>query len=642
MDRKYQTLLQHDFPTKAAVATEIINLSAILNLPKATEHFMSDLHGEYDAFQHVLRNGSGNVRKKIEVLFGDQYTKEQIKALATLIYYPEAVLANIQQTLPDAKAYQAWYEQNLIDIITVCAFSAQKYTRSKVRKALPADFAYIIEELLYTSAEDEDKKNYYKKIVDVVLELHQETALIVDLCYLIQHFVVDHLHIVGDIYDRGPYPDKIMDTLMNYHSVDIQWGNHDILWLAAGSGVAVCLANVIRISARYNNLDILEDNYGINLRPLINFAEATYQFSPIFAPKETKEQTEKEQAQVTQIHQAIAVLQFKLEGQIIARRPTFKLADRDMLSQINYQKQTITLDGVTYPLTDHQFPTVNPENPNQLTAAEEAVLAHLQKSFLTSEKLQRHLNFLFERGQMYERYNDNLLLHGCLPMADDHNFETFEIDGQAYAGKKLLDYFDQYLRQLHANSLTNQKDGDLAWYLWTGECSPLFGKIRMTTFERYYVTDKKTHHEAKNPYYQLRGQEAVCRLILAEFGLDPDKGHIINGHTPIKEKDGENPIKAGGKMIVIDGGFSKAYHQQTGIAGYTLLYNSYGMELAVHQPFTSRADAINHGTDIVTTKRVIDHEVKRQTVRDTSIGIELLEQLTDLRELYQTYETAAN
>lgn len=629
---KYQSLLRSLYPSKSAIATEIINLSAILNLPKATEHFISDIHGEYEAFQHVLRNGSGNVRKKIDFLFADRYGEEALRALATLVYYPEEITEKVREELSETD-YHAWYEQNLTDLIELCVFASKRYTRSKVRKALPTDSAYILEELLYQAREYSDKDNYYKEIFKTIFELDQEQQLIISLGYLIQRFVVDHLHVVGDIYDRGPYPDKIMDTLLDYHSVDIQWGNHDILWMAAACGVKVSLANVIRICARYNNLDILEDHYGINLLPLLNLATSHYQVSDVFLPKETKKQTGLEVAQVAKIHQAITIIQFKLEGQILQRQPEFLMADRDLLSKIDYQQQTIKLNEATYSLLDGQFPTINPTDPLRFTEEEEQVLTHLVKAFQTSEKLQRHVAFLFEKGQMYQVYNDSLLIHGCIPLDDAQTFKNFSYQGTTYKGRELLDFFDHYLRKLYTGKA--QDEGDLAWYLWTGECSPLFGKQQMTTFERYFIADKKTHKEVKNCYYSLRDNEAVCRMILHEFDLDEEKGHIINGHTPIKEKDGEDPIKGNGKMIVIDGGFSKAYQKKTGIAGYTLLNNSYGMELVAHQPFTSKKDAIKNGTDIISTKRVVDRQLKRKTVGETTVGTQLLEQLTDLKALYQ-------
>lgn len=638
LKEKYFKTLKTQYPNRQAVATEIANLNAILNLPKATEHFLSDIHGEYDAFRHVLRNGSGNVKRKISDLFGTAYDQKRQEQLALLVYYPAEIFSAQKKSFAEESAYQKWCGDTIWDLVALCRFTATKYTRSKVRKALPKDLAYIIEELLYQTDDQPDKAQYYQMILTTIFELELEGQLIQALADLIQRFVVDHLHIVGDIFDRGPHPDKIIDSLMNYHSLDIQWGNHDILWMAAACGVEVCIATVVRICARYDNLAILEDIYGINLRPLLNFAEANYGYNPIFKPKGDSSRGRLETEQVAKIHQAISLIQFKLEGELVKRQPEFQLSERNLLEKIRFSDWTIQLEDGRYALDAADFPTVTPEAPNRLTTEERELLAHLTKNFLHSEKLQRQVRFLFRKGRMYQVYNGNLLYHGCIPLETDHSFKAFSYEGKRYFGKALLDFFDDCLQELF-ESRKNPQSGlkDLAWYVWAGECSPLFGKRCMKTFERYFINDTATHHEARNPYYQYRDEAAVCRQILAEFGVDPAAGHIINGHTPIQEIKGENPIKADGKMIVIDGGFSKAYQKKTGLAGYTLLYNSYGMELAAHQPFTSKKDAIQNGTDIISARRVIDRKLQRKRVKDTTIGQELQQQLQDLQQLYRLY-----
>lgn len=634
---RYFRLLKSTFPSKRDIATEIINLSAILNLPKGTEHFISDVHGEYEAFQHVLRNGSGIVRKKVNLLFSKKYSESQLRDLTTLVYYPEEKISQMKAYYVHPIDYRIWYKNTLSDLVELCLFASRKYTRSKVRKAMPKSSSYIIEELLFKLEDYPDKEEYYEKIVQTIFDLEDEQYLLSTLCYLIQQFVVDHLHLVGDIFDRGPYPDLIIERLMNHHSLDIQWGNHDVLWMGAACGSPVCIANVIRISARYNNLDILEDTYGINLHPLLNYAEKYYSVTDIFIPKEERRQTDREWQQVAKVHQAIAILQFKLEKYVIDRNPDFQLQHRKMLERIDFDKNTIQLESGEHPLLNSDFPTINSENPYELTQEELELVEHLTNSFLGSEKLQRHIQFLFDKGSMYTVYNGNLLYHGCIPMNEDGSFKEFYWQGKVYAGKDLFDLFDSYLRNLYQKRGGGYDVGDLAWYLWTGENSPLFGKKEMTTFERYYVKDKSTHKEQKNSYYTQRGDELICESILEEFGLNPKTGHIINGHTPIREKDGENPIKANGKMLVIDGGFSKPYQSKTGIAGYTLLYNSYGMELAAHLPFKGKEDAIHHCIDIQSTTRVVDRVLRRQRVSDTTTGAILKEQLEDLKYLYHHY-----
>ncbi|SDO48723.1 fructose-1,6-bisphosphatase [Alkalicoccus daliensis] len=638
MNLQYLDLLAQKYESEEKVATEIINLEAILDLPKGTEHFVSDLHGEYQAFQHVLRNGSGNVKVKIMDLFQEELQESEINEFATLIYYPEEKLKMTKIHFSSKQELREWYIETIGRMLKLVSYAASKYTRSKLRKALPKQFVYIIEELLYKKDEFDNKKAYYEKMLDRIISLKQADKLIVGLAYTTQRLVVDHLHVVGDIYDRGPDPHLIMDTLINYHSVDIQWGNHDVLWAGAFAGSKVCLANIIRICARYNNLDIIEDVYGINLRPLLNLAEKYYDDHPAFRPKRVTDETltEQEQLQITKIHQAIAIIQFKLESPIIKRRPCLNMEDRLLLEKVDYEKKEVTLHGNTYSVDSACFATVNPDNPAELLEEEQQVIDKLLFSIQHSEKLTRHMNFLMKKGSLYLRYNGNLLIHGCIPLDENGSMKEMEIEGKTYAGRELLDVFERYLRYAFAHpEETDDFATDMVWYLWTGENSSLFGKREMTTFERYFIKEKETHKERKNPYYYLREDENVCRSMLAEFDLDPEQGRIINGHTPVKEIDGEDPIKANGKMIVIDGGFSKAYQSTTGIAGYTLLYNSYGMQLVAHQLFNSKEEVLTKGTDVLSVKRLVNEELERKKVRETNIGARLLkeiESLNDLRE----------
>ncbi|MBU3573525.1 fructose-1,6-bisphosphatase [Priestia aryabhattai] len=636
MNTKYLDLLAQKYDTEEKVVTEIINLEAILHLPKGTEHFVSDLHGEYQAFQHVLRNGSGNVKEKIKDLFKNVLSDQEINEFATLVYYPEEKLPLIKAQFRNKKELYEWYKEIIERMLNLISYASSKYTRSKLRKALPEQFVYIIEELLYKTDEFTNKEQYYTKIVQQIISLGQADKLIIGLAYTTQRLVVDHLHVVGDIYDRGPEPDKIMDTLINYHSVDIQWGNHDVLWLGAFAGSKVCLANIIRICARYDNLDIIEDVYGINLRPLLNLAEKYYDDNPAFRPKVSSSDklSDHERLQITKIHQAIAMIQFKLESPIIKRRPFFNMSERLLLEKIDYDKNEITIYGNTYQLENSCFATVDPAQPDQLLEEEEQVMERLLLSVQHSEKLARHMKFLMKKGSLYLKYNGNLLIHGCIPLDEEGNMEKMTIEDKTYAGRNLLDVFEHYLQEAFAHpEETDDLATDMVWYLWTGEYSSLFGKRAMTTFERYFISDKTTHKEKKNPYYYLRENEEVCRNILEEFKLNPDHGHIINGHTPVKEIEGENPVKANGKMIVIDGGFSKAYQSTTGIAGYTLLYNSYGMQLVAHKHFNSKEEILLEGTDVLSVKRLVDKELERKMVLETNVGEELLKEISILKDL---------
>lgn len=638
MNTKYLDLLAQKYDTEEKVVTEIINLKAILNLPKGTEHFVSDLHGEYQAFQHVLRNGSGRVKEKIRDIFSGVIFEKEIDELAALVYYPEEKLQIIKNDFNQEEDLNEWYKKTIKRMIKLISYASSKYTRSKLRKALPNQFAYIIEELLYKTEESGNKEQYYHEILEQVISLGQADKLITGLAYSTHQLVVDHLHVVGDIYDRGPEPDKIMEELINYHSVDIQWGNHDVLWIGAFAGSKVCLANIIRICARYDNLDIIEDVYGINLRPLLNLAEKYYDDNPAFRPKTQadKKTSEEEIEQITKMHQAISMIQFKLESPIIKRRPFFNMEERLLLEKIDFDSNEITLNGKAYPLENTCFSTINPKQPDMLLEEEQQVIDKLLFSVQHSEKLARHMNFLMRKGSLYLRYNGNLLIHGCIPVDENGNMEKMEIDGKSYAGRELLDRFEQYLRHSFAHpEETDDLATDMVWYLWTGEYSSLFGKRAMTTFERYFISDKATHKEIKNHYYHLRENEETCEKILTEFDLDPEHGHIINGHTPVKEIEGENPIKANGKIIVIDGGFSKAYQSKTGIAGYTLLYNSYGMKLVAHKHFNSKNEVLHDGTDVLSVKRLVDKELERKKVLETNVGEELCQEINILKDLME-------
>ncbi|MCD8785195.1 fructose-1,6-bisphosphatase [Staphylococcus gallinarum] len=632
---RYLDLLAEQFNNKEELATEIINLESILELPKGTEHFVSDLHGEFQSFQHVLRNGSGNVRSKINDIFQDTLTRKEINEFAALVYYPEEKLNLIKNSFNSKSELNEWYITTINRLIKLITYASSKYTRTKLRKSLPKNYVFIIEELLYKSNKYNNKKSYYDKLINQIIDLEQSDDLIIGLSFTVQHLVVNHLHVVGDIYDRGPDPDKIMETLINYPSVDIQWGNHDVLWIGAYAGSKVCLANLLRICARYDNLDIIEDAYGINLRPLLTLAEKYYDgTNKAFKPKNSEGLSDRELEQITKIHQAIAIIQFKLEAPIIKRRPNFEMEERLVLESIDYDKNEATLYGKTYPLEHTCFQTIDPENPNQLIDEEIEVMDKLLLSVQQSEKLKRHMTFLMQKGTLYLPYNGNLLIHGCIPVDEHGEMESMTIDGVKYYGRELLDHFESYVRQsFDHKDIQDDLATDLVWYLWTGKYSSLFGKRAMTTFERYFIADKSAHKETKNPYYHLREDVDMCKKMLKNFGLDPEQGHIINGHTPVKEIDGENPIKADGKMIVIDGGFSKAYQSTTGIAGYTLLYNSFGMQLVAHQHFNSKKHVLLNGADELSIRRVVDKELKRKKIRDTNTGEEIQEKINILKEL---------
>ena len=638
-DLRYLKSLAKQYPTVASAATEIINLQAILSLPKGTEHFITDIHGEYDQFQHVMKNGSGAIKRKIEDEFGNTISKAEKKAIATLIYYPEQKLEQIAKT---EENFEDWCQVTLYRLIRICKSASSKYTRSKVRKALPKDFAYVIEELLNGRPDVSDQEAYYNEIIHSVVHTGRAAELVIAFCNLIRRLIVDHLHVVGDIFDRGPYPNLVMDTLMAHHSVDIQWGNHDVSWIGAAAGCEALICNVIRISAKYGNLNLLEDGYGINLVPLARLAMNRYDKDSCSCFKLDYREDEYDVGDVLldkKMHKAIAIMQFKLEGQMILSHPEFKMQDRLLLDKINPEKGVVMIDGQEYELRDKHYPTVDWEHPYELSPDERDVMDRLKTAFINCEKLQKHIRFLLTKGSMYNVYNGNLLYHGCVPLNEDGTFTEVEIYGKKYSGKALYDVLENYARKGYysINPEEKRKGQDIMWFIWENKNSPVFGKEKMTTFERYFVTDKSTHCEPKNPYYTLLEKEEIVNKILAEFGLSGGEAHIINGHIPIEAKNGESPIKCNGKLLIIDGGFSKAYQPKTGIAGYTLIYNSYGLVLAAHEPFESVEKAVNEGTDIVSHTILVQHVRSRKTVADTDNGKLMKENIKDLEELLAAY-----
>lgn len=638
----YLKLLSEQFPSIRVASTEIINLSAILQLPKGTEHFISDVHGEDEPFLHVLRNGSGSIKRRIEEIFKDTLTTKEKRNLATLIYYPEK---KVQLILQDTENHDEWYRITLFRLIGLCRVSSSKYTRNKVRKALPDDFAYIIEELLHEQEDIENRQEYYSRIIDTIIETGRAKAFITALAKLIQRLTIDHLHVIGDVYDRGPGAHVIMDRLLDYHSVDFQWGNHDVVWMGAAAGSEACIASVIRVSLRYANMETLENGYAISMLPLISFAVENYGGDPCvdFRPKAGEELfSENELMLMARMHKAITIIQLKLEGQIVQRRPQFQMNDRLLFNQIDYEKGEVQLNGERYPLKDRNFPTIDPDNPYKLTEHEKSLMQRLKLSFSNSEKLQAHTRFLYAKGSMYLAFNGNLLYHGCIPMTSSGRLKHFTFDGVKHGPKDFMDRLERLARKGYFSpSGSDEKiyGQDVLWYLWSGSESPLFGKSRMATFERYFIEDPVTHKEEMNPYYHFRTEEKVMKQILEEFGLDPENGHVVNGHVPVKVKKGESPVKAGGKLLVIDGGFAKAYQSQTGIAGYTLIFNSYGLLLAAHQSFQSTTQAIQDAVDIHSETMILEADRKRIRVRDTDNGRELQKRIDDLKDLLSAYRS---
>lgn len=615
---KFLRLLSEKYRSRQQVCTEIINLQAILNLPKGTEHFMSDLHGEYEAFSHILNNSAGVIREKVDMLFEGTLTPRERSSLCTLIYYPEEKLEKINE---EGRNTEEWYRFVLQNLIDLAKMLSSKYTRSKVRKAMPSEYSYILDELLHAQAdEDNNQFVYHQKIIDTLLKLGEGDDFIIALSSLIKRLAVDHLHIVGDIFDRGERPDAILNMLMQHHSLDIEWGNHDILWMGAACGSQACIAAVVRNCLSYNNISVLEQGYGISLRPLVLFAEKMY------------DETDPNKA----AKKAISIILFKLEGQIIRRNPDYGMQERLLLDKVNFDDATIEIDGVVHDLKEKRFPTINRMDPYALDPAEREIMDELEKLFRESEQLQRHVTFLYNHGSMYRKFNGNLLFHGCVPLDEDGNLKALHFGGRIYQGKSYMDYADSIARRAYFSDDRTQKELDFMWYLWCGSNSPLSGRV-VKTFERTFLSDESTWKEPKNPYYRYQDSEPVCRMLLREFGLYSENSHIINGHTPIHVMEGENPLKANGRLIVIDGGFCKAYQKTTGIAGYTLIFNSHGMRLKSHQPFSGMEAALSENLDIDSQSQQVATLDKRLMVADTDTGEMLKEQIADLEDLLTAY-----
>ena len=621
-DEKYLELLAEKYPTEQAVCREIINLKAILGLPKGTEHFMSDLHGEYEAFCHILNNCSGVIREKVDLLFEETLSDIDREEICTLIYYP---VEKLEMMKKESRNNEEWYRVILGELIEIARLLSSKYTRSKVRKAMPDEYAYILDELIHVQKDEDDNQvAYHQNIIDTLLELDSADAFIEVLAALIKRLAVDHLHIVGDIFDRGPCADRIMDLLMNYHSLDIEWGNHDILWMGAAAGSEACIATVIRNNLKYHNIRILENSYGISLRDLTLFAEKLY---PDTEPMEAA-------------LKAISVLLFKLEGQVILRNPDYQMTDKLLLHQVNVQNHTVCIAGTDYEICEETFPTVsfdpsNPEVSYELTAEEKQVMEGLRMAFVGSVRLRQHMDFLYQKGSMYRIFNGNLLFHGCVPLDESGNLEGVVFHQKRYRGRDYLDYAERIARRAWSKDAT-QKELDFMWYLWCGKKSPLSGR-NIKTFERTYVKDESTWHEASNPYYQYYEQEKICNMILHEFNLYSDRSHIINGHTPVRTSRGEHPVRANGRLMVIDGGFCKSYHKTTGIAGYTLIFNSHGIRIKSHQPFQSVYAALTENKDIESRSELVETERERLMVRNTDTGKKILEDIKGLKMLLQAY-----
>lgn len=644
MDRselRYLELLSENYPTIADASAEIINLSAVLNLPKGTEIFASDIHGEADAFSHILKNGSGSVRLKIDDAFGDRLTTQEKSELATLAYYPHEKLSMILSTLKSEEEKEAWMRITIERLVALCKQASGKYTRSKVRKAMPAEFAYAIDELMTENNHAVNRERYHRAIIDSAINIGRGPAFIEALCRLVQRFSLDHLHIVGDIYDRGPAPDAIMDTLANYHCLDIQWGNHDIVWMGASLGQRGCIAHVVRNCARYGNLSILEDAYGINTLPLASFAMEAYADDSCvaFGLKGTPDISDRQREVSIKIQKAMAIIQFKVEGQLIDEYPCFGLEDRKLLHRIDPERGTVIVDDIEYELTDKMFPTIDWSDPYRLTPEEESVMARLEQAFIGSEKLQRHMKLFLESGSLYKIHNNNLLFHACVPLNDDGSFKEANVFGEKYRGRELYDVLERYVRAgfFSEDDVERKQGRDLMWWLWLSPSSPLFAKSKMATFELYLIAEKEARKEVKNAFYTLQHDPKAVARIFEEFDMDPDTSHIICGHVPVKAKDGEDPVKCGGKVLTIDGGFSKAYQPTTGIAGYTLISNSYGFVLAAHEPLESAKFAVDNESDIHSSRRVVETVEERTLVAATDTGTQLQRRVDDLTELIHAY-----
>ena len=640
-DRRVLELLAQTFPNVSAASTEIINLEAILNLPKGTEHFVADIHGEHEAFRHILRNASGNIKRKVTELFGTTMRESEIREFCSLVYYPEQKLQLIQASEKDLNDF---YNITLHKLIRVCQSVSSKYTRSKVRKSLPKEFAYIIEELLHESLSDDDKQAYFSRIIETIISTGQADEFITALCYVIQRLSIDQLHILGDIFDRGPGAHIIMEILCDYGRFDIQWGNHDALWMGAAAGNECCIANVLRLSLRYGNMVTLEDGYGINLVPLATFAMETYGDDPCerFMPNIAADEdiSEKTRLLIARMHKAISVIQFKLEAAMAYKHPEWGLQDRDILSKIDFDKGTIILEGKEYQLNDSYFPTVDKKNPNRLNEEERELIEKLTHSFSVSDKLHKHIDCLLSNGCMYGIYNSNLLFHASMPLNSDGSLKEVEVNGEKYKGRQLMHKIGMTMREaFNDDSSADIREfaRDYFWYLWCGSDSPLFDKSKMATFERYFIDDPATHAEEKGWYFKLRDNEQICDMILDAFGVEGEHRHIINGHVPVRAGKGESPIRANGKLMVIDGGFAKAYHHTTGIAGYTLVFHSQGFQLVQHEPFTSAEEAVMTGGDIVSTTQIVELSSRRMRVRDTDKGHEILAQIDELTELLYAF-----
>ena len=638
-ESKYLKTLAELYPNIPATSRAIIDCQAILNLPKGTEHYVSDIHGEYAAFSHVLRNGSGAVRKKIDDVFGHTLDNAEKRSLATLIYYPKEKVRMARETETDI---ENWYYVTIYRLINICKVVSSKHTRKYVQSVMPKDYEYIITELITEKPEVLNKEAYYDSIVETIVEIDAAEAFIYVLCELIQKLVIARLHVLGDIFDRGSYPHLIMDTLMDYHCLDFQWGNHDLEWMGAAAGQTACIATVIRNSVKYSNLDILEDAYGINIMPLATFAMDIYGKDPCKRFKinpNGKHINDRENRMLECIHKAITVIQFKLEGQLIKKRPEYGLEDRLLLDKVDWQKGIVTVDGEEYPMLDMNFPTIDPADPYKLTDLEASVVNRLEHAFVHSEKLQKHIHFLLTKGSIYTVHNHNLLYHGCVPLNEDGSFRKVNVYGKMYSGKALYDILEVYVRKAFFSSdkKEREKGKDIMWWLWLAPGSPVFGKSKMATFENYFIEDKSTRKEKKNSYYTLLEKPEIAISILEEFGCNEPDSHIINGHVPVHQIEGEDPIKCNGKVLVIDGGFSKPYQKVTGIAGYTLIYNSYGMTLAAHEPFVTTEQAIQTDADVISHRRVVYTTNSRRLVRDTDEGEEIMEKIADLKRLLAAY-----